>query len=196
MYTGINFLKERNRMQELTLIRDKKIAQITSIILGVFLFATVGLLAFQLYLNARLTSVKAASSDEQRKIQGLSSTQNTYVEVFKKVRIVSEIFTKRGNKWDAITFFYGILPAGATINSVDLQSDSTTNQLSFSIEAPSVFVYDELSGILQSDRVKQSGYTLTLGALSRSRDGRYHIEVTLKSAAAKATPVPRATPRP
>lgn len=184
-------------MQELTLLRDKKIARITSIILGVFLFVTVSLLAFQLFLNARLNSVKASSAEEQRKIQSLSSVQNSYVGVTKKLRTVSEIFTKRGNKWDAITFFYSILPPGATINSVDLESDASSNQLSFSIEAPTVFVYDQLSGVLQSDRVKQSGYSLTLGALSRSKDGKYRIEVTLKSAApapARATPRPTAAP--
>lgn len=185
-------------MQELTLIRDKKIAQVTSIILGVFLFVTIALLAFQLFLNSRLTTVKAASSEEQRKIQTLKPLETSYVGVTRKLRTVNEILVKRGNKWDAITFFYGILPSGATINSVDLQSDASSNQLSFSIEAPSVFVYDELSNILQSDRVKQSGYSLTLGALSRSRDGKYRIEVTLKSvtAGARVSPTPRPTARP
>lgn len=187
MYTGVNFLKERNRMQELILLRDKKIAQITSIVLGVFLFVVVALLAFQFYLQARLNSVKAQEASEQQVIQGLASIQNTYVGVSKKVKTVEEIFNKRSNKWDAITFFYRILPAGASINSVDLQSQNVTNQLSFSIQAPSVFVYDQLSQVIQSDAVKKSGYDLSLGALSRSKDGSYRIEMVLKSVTTTTT---------
>lgn len=197
MYTTVNFLKERNRMQELILIRDKKIAQVTSIILGVFLFITVALLAFQLYLSARLGGIRDSIAVEQRKVQSLSTLQTSYVTLNKKVRTVSEIVSKRGSKWDAIAFFYGILPQGVNINSVDLESDASGNQLSFSLEAPSVFFYDQLSSVLQSQQVKGSGYALTLGALSRSRDGKYRIEVTLKSttaAAPKATPAPRSVP--
>src|SRR5258708_4136290 len=118
MYTGINFLKERNRVQELTLIRDKKIATITSIILGVFLFATISLLVYQLFLNAKLASLTSATTQKQQQLAGLSATQTTYTGIEKKVATIRQIVAKRGNKWGAITFFYGLLPPGATISSV------------------------------------------------------------------------------
>lgn len=199
MYTTVNFLKERSRMQELILIRDKKIAQVTSIILGVFLFVAVSLLAVQLYLNARLNTIRESIAQEQRKVTSLASVQNSYVSLFRKVRTVNEIVNKRGNKWDAIAFFYGILPQGVNINSVDLESDAQGNQLSFSLEAPTVFFYDQLSGVLQSDQVKASGYALTLGTLSRNKDGKYRIDVTLRSnapAGARATTAPGTTNTP
>lgn len=186
-------------MQELTLLRDKKIARITAVVLGVFLFVTVALLVFQLYLKSKLDSVKAASVEEQRRIQSLTATQTSYALVSKKVKTVAEIFTKRGNKWDAITFFYSILPAGTAINSVEFQSSGDSSQLSFTIQAPTVFLYDQLSTVLQSDQVKRSGYTLELGSLSRGKDGSYRVDVTLKSSTAPAkppvrSPVPPATP--
>lgn len=182
-------------MQELTLLRDKKIAQVTSIILGLFLFVTVALLAYQFYLRAKLNSVQAASADETRKIQGLAAVQNTYATVSKKIKTVASIFAKRGNKWDAITFFYGILPAGASINSVNLQASTAGNELSFALQAPNVFAYDQLSAVIQSDRVLASGYSLDLGSLSRAKDGSYRVEVNLKTATVPK-PTPRTTPTP
>lgn len=190
MYSGINFLKERNRLQELVLIRDKKIAQITSIVLGVFLFVAVALLAFQFYLGARLSAILSAESVEQRKIQSLSNVQTTFIAVSKRINTINGIFAKRSNKWDAIAFFYNLLPLGASINSVDLQSDTSASQLSFSIEAPSVFIYDQLSQIIQSDVVAKSGFTIQLGSLARNKDGSYRIDVTLSNAKAAVSPTP------
>ncbi len=190
MYANINFLKERNRMQELTLIRDKKIATVTSVSLGVFLFATIALLAYQLFLRAQLGKVEAASALMQQKVQSLTRVQTIYVDVAKKLHTVIAIVGKRGNKWDAITYFYSLLPVGSTINSVDLQAD-VDNSLAFSIESSSVFSYDALSKVIQSESVKKGGYSLELGALSRAKDGTYRIDVTLKTITAANKPVPR-----
>lgn len=185
MYTGINFLKERTRIQELTLLRDRKIAQITSIALGVFMFVMIALLTYQFYLNTRLNAILASTSEEQRRLQGMTAKQNSYLSVYDKIKTVSSIFDLRGNKWDAINFFYNLLPAGTAISSIDLESVSGGSQLSFSLQTPSIFVYDQLSAILQSDQVKKSGYVLQLGSLSRSKDGTYRLEVTLNSNTAK-----------
>lgn len=196
MYANINFLKERNRMQELTLIRDKKITTVTSVFLGVFLFATIALLAYQLFLRVQLNKVEAASALTQQKVQSLARVQMTYVDVAKKLRTITAIIGKRGNKWDAITYFYSLLPVGSTINSVDLQADAD-NSLAFSIESSSVFSYEALSKVIQSESVKKSGYSLGLGALSRAKDGTYRIDVTLKASTAARKPVPKTgeTPR-
>ncbi len=184
MYTGINFLKERNRVQELTLIRDKRIATITSVILGVFLFAAVSLLVYQLFLNAQLNNLTTATLQKQQQLTGLSGTQSTYVGITKKIATIKQIIAKRGNKWGAITFFYGLLPPGATISSVDLQAD-VADSLSFSIAASNVFTYEQLSRILQSDVVKGSGFMLDLGTLSRTKDSVYRMEITLTTQAPK-----------
>lgn len=189
MYTGINFLKERARLQELTVIQDRKVAQITSLILGVFLFVTVALLAYQFYLKARLNSVIAAGSEEESKLQSLAPVQTAYVTVSEKLKTVQSIFAKRGNKWDAIVFFYGLLPPGTSIHSVNFQSATGKNELSFTLEAPGVFAYDQLSSVIQSETVKQSGYSLDLGSLIRSPDGSYRVEVAL-TGAVQAVPTP------
>lgn len=187
MYTGINFLKERNRVQELTLIRDKKIATITSVILGVFLCVTIALFSYQLFLRAQLRTLETDTAATQRQLTSLASVQSTYTENSRKLKTVKQIVDMRGNKWSAITFFYSILPTGATINSVDLQAD-VADKLSFSIEAANVFTYDQLSKILQSDAVKGSGFTLDLGTLTRAKDGIYRMEITLTTVA--PTPAP------
>lgn len=180
MYSSINFLKERNRIQELTLIRDKKIAGITSIILGVFLFVTVSLFVYQLYLGSRLRALEATTTQRQQQLASLASTQSTYMAVTKKLGTITQIEQKRGNKWGAITYFYGILPQGAKINSVDLQAD-TQDALSFSIAASNVFTYEQLSQVLQSDAAKNSNFSLDLGTLTRTKDGNYRMDITLTS---------------
>lgn len=178
MYSSINFLKERNRLQEIELIRDKRIALITAVVLGVFLTIVVLLFGYQVFLSAQLEKLKTASVGEQQQLTSLNSIQSAYLVETQKVQTIAKVFQTRGNKWDVITFFYGLLPPGNSIGSVDLKS-GVENSLDFSVQSDSVFSYAKLADVLQSPAVASGGYKFTLGSLSRDRTGKYSTSITV-----------------
>ncbi|PWU22893.1 hypothetical protein C5B42_04895 [Candidatus Cerribacteria bacterium 'Amazon FNV 2010 28 9'] len=175
---NINFLKERNRIQELELIRDRRIAVGTSIVLVIFFAVIAGLFSYQLYLNNKVTQLQAATTQEQNQLRSLSGTELTYTTMTSQLKTIQSIISKRGNKWDAITHFYNLLPPGSVINSIDLTSGNK-NELDFSVQSASVFAYTALSSVLQSSAGKNGGYTFQLGILSRGRDGIYRTDVSV-----------------
>lgn len=178
MYTGINFLKERNRVQELVTIRDRKIATITGGVLGVFLLGVFALFFYGIFLRAQVAKVTAALADETNQYQQKKSVEQAVFARAKKIDTIGLIYSKRSNKWEAIRYFYGVLPQGASINAVDLVTD-VTNELRFTLVASDVNVYQSLLTLLSSPDMKKNGYTFELGAMSRVRNGTYNMEVTV-----------------
>jgi len=185
MYSNINFLKERNRLQEMTLVRDKKIALFTSIGLGIFLCVMVAILSYQLFLTTQFNSVAAQANDGQAQLSRLQTTQSAYLANFKKFTTIKQLIQARGDKWSSITYVYSILPPGNTIDSVNLQAD-TGSALDFSVKSDDIFAYEKFSQVMQSDAITQSGFALDLGTLSRSKDGTYHIDIILTQSGAPA----------
>jgi hypothetical protein len=190
MYTNINFLKERTRLQEMELIRDKRIAFVTSIFLGVFLAVVASLLFYQLFLRSQLNKLVAASTTEQQTLRSLLPVQNSFLLMQKKAKTIAAVFSKRGNKWDAITYFYNLLPEGNVINSVDLKS-GTTDSLEFSVQSATVFSYAKLSDVLQSSAALNGSYSFDLGILTRGRDGVYRTNITVLFDKKDTKPAPK-----
>lgn len=180
MYNHVNFLKERNRLQELYILRDKKIASYSVGFLSIFIFILIIVIAFGVYQKKRLDDILALQKFSLQKITQMKDAQSTFLRVQKKAQSVSQIFASRGNQWEAIAFFYSILPAGSNITSVDLQG-GVKNSLLFSITSSTIFAYNQLAQVIQSQNTLDGGYEVTFGALTRGRDGSYRVEVSVNS---------------
>lgn len=187
MYSNINFLKERARIQELELIRDRKIAFGTSIALGVLFTIGIALLLYSLFLSTKLNQIRSDTDTQKQQLASLSNIQSEYTQVRTIIGSVSSIYKNRTKKWDAIAYFYQILPANTIIHDVALDANSLT--LTFSVEANSIFDVAALLNLLESDTVIKGGYTPTLGALTRADNGKYTQSVILHIGQA-ATPAP------
>lgn len=178
MYTNINFLKERIRLQELEVVRDKRIALMTSVVLVVFLIVVVSITLYQIFLSAQVSKVDTAYTQEQAQLRSLEPVRKTYVGLVTSIDTVQNLVAKRGKKWEMITFLYNHLPPGSSISAVDLRA-GTDNILEFSVQSQTVFTYEQLSNFLQSSEVKAAGYNFTLGTLNRGRDGIYRLDISV-----------------
>jgi hypothetical protein len=190
-YSGINFLRERVRLQEAVVVQDKRIAFITSIALGGFIAVLISIVGYRAFLSRQLSKLQEAGETETNNLRALGNIQSQIEQRNTKLATVQSILEKRGKKWDAITYFYRELPTTTTISAVNLSSlDGTLN---FIVTSPDVFAFEELSKKLQSQEVKNSGYQVHLGTLTRARTGIYELTVKL---ALSASPIPKkAVPR-
>ncbi len=187
-YQNINFLRERVRIQEAVLTSDKQIALFTSIGLGIFMTLVIGVVAYRFYLSAQKTSLENAIEVQQQQLTALSKTQSLLAQRNMSLDTVDQVITRRGRSWEAIDYIYSILPQDATIQAINLSA--VGGSLEFTVVTPNVFSYRNLSGILQSERVTQSGYNPELGMLTRAANGKYslNVRVFIEQKAKEASP--------
>lgn len=174
---SINFLEERVRVQEGLLVRDRKLAYVTSIALGVFLFVVFGVFAYSTYLVSQKNSIDREIAEAQEQLQALSTIEKKHQMRTATLSIIEAIFDKRGKDWDAIAYIYSLLPSGAYINGVSVSK--TEGTVSCTVHSENVFVHNQVVEALQSSTIKDDGYQLRMGNLTRGRDGSYDLNVEL-----------------
>ncbi len=177
MYERINFLRERVRLQEEVLQSDKRLAFFTSIGLGIFMLVFVGVIGYRFYLGSQIEVVEAASQQATTRLTSLTSVQNAYMQRKNMLGLTKQVIEKRTKAWEAISYLYLVIPTDSRIETINLSG--TDGSLEFTVRAPSIFAYKNLSTILQSEEVAKSGYRPQLGTLERAKNGSYSLQVRL-----------------
>lgn len=177
MYQSINFLRERVRLQEATLRSDQRIALFTSIALGVFCTIVVAVVGYSVFLKSKLSATEQAIVAVDEKIQSLRTVESSYGQRQMILALASQVVEKRTKAWDAISYLYTLMPREAAISSINLSGSD--GSLEFTVVAPTIFSFRDLSEALQSPAVTTSGYRPSLGSLSRAKDGSYSLAVRL-----------------
>lgn len=177
MIGGVNFLHERVRLQEELSSRDKKLAFVTAIALGVFLTIVFSVLGYTLFLQKQQRDLEGAILERKNTLVALSKVEKSFLERGTALMTISNIMKQRGKHWDAIAYIYGLLPIGSRISGVNVSK--TEGTVECTINADNVFVYTQVIEKLQSEQVKQNGYSLKLGNLVRSKTGSYDLGVSL-----------------
>lgn len=177
MYDSINFLRERVRLQEAVLQSDKRIALFTSLGLGVFLTVVVGIVSYSLFLGSQLRALEESIAETDTRLASMVKVESAYGQRKSMLSLARLVMEKRTKAWDAISYLYTLIPKESTIESINLSG--ADESLEFTVKAPTVFAYKQLSSVLQSEQVSSGGYQTTLGALDRHKDGSYSLEVRL-----------------
>lgn len=191
MYERINFLRERVRLQEAVLQSDKRLAFFTSIGLGLFLVVFVGTVGYRFLLGNQIESVHAASTAADAKLTSMTAIANAYSQRKNMLSLTNMVIEKRTKAWDAISYLYTVIPTDCRIETINLSG--TDGSLDFTVRAPSIFSYKNLSTVLQSQEVANSGFSPQLGTLDRAKDGTYSLQVRLFMKKASVPTDPTAT---
>ncbi len=174
---GINFLRERVRLQEAVINSDKRLMLYTSIALGVFMTVVVGIGAYRFYLGQRVESMDSAIETQQARLRQLEPVKQMLSERNMLLSTTEDVLAKRGKGWEAIDYLYSILPEGSVVDAIHLLASD--NLMEFRVIASDVFAYKKLSEVLQSQTVALSGYNPTMGSLNRDKSGKYALNVKL-----------------
>ena len=194
MYESINFLRERVRLQEGVVQSDRRIALFTMVGLGLFVSVVVAVVGYSLLLRSQLQALNESVEQVAQKRASLKSIESAYVLRKTMLSLANKVIDKRTKAWDAITYLYTIIPKESRIESINLSG--VDGSLQFTVKAPTIFAFKDLSSTLQSDTVKSGGFQSSLGALQRNEDGSYDLEVKISITQPKATPTPVPAPEP
>lgn len=185
---GINFLRERVRLQEAVVASDKRLMFYTSIALGIFMTVVVGIGAYRFYLGQRVESIDDAIGTQQAALLQLEPVKQLLSERNILLSTTEDVLAKRGKGWEAIDYLYSILPEGSAVDAIHLLASD--NLMEFRVIAKDVFAYKRLSEVIQSQAVAQSGYNPSMGSLSRDKTGKYALNVKLSVLAQDDAPAP------
>lgn len=178
MSKTINFVGERRKKLDLTQRKDyeilKKVVYVFVAVFAVFLIA----LGTRLYYVFQVRGVL----DEQDTIrQVISSQQQTELDynVFaQKLKQLTELFGVRKDKQEAFEFFSQVFGPEVIISEIDYSS-SSNDILQFTVQAPSVFVMEQVFETLDSPEVKGKFAGISKSGLSRSGQASYNLTLTV-----------------
>lgn len=185
---GINFLRERVRLQEAVVASDKRLMFYTSIALGIFMTVVVGIGAYRYYLGQRVQSMDSAIEVQQARLRQLEPVKQLLAERNTLLTTTEDVLAKRGKGWEAIDYLYSILPEGSSVDAIHLLASD--NLMEFRVIAADVFAYKRLSDVIQSQAVASSGYNPSMGSLNRDKTGKYALNVKLSVLAQEEVPAP------
>lgn len=178
MSKTINFVAERRKKLSRSQQQDIKHFRLTSIITGaIFLvfLATVGVRLFFVY---QVKQVADAQKNTRNIILSQEHVERDYNIFAYKLRSLSELFGKRRDKQEAFIFFSQVFGPEVIVSGIDYTA-SEQDILSFTIQAPNIFVLEKVFDTLQSDIVRDPYPKVARSDLRRTPLGFYTLKLTV-----------------
>jgi len=169
----INFLRDQRRALATKELKDKKIAKISSVIVGVFAIVFIGVIGVSIFFSQKEKKAQASIDSAQVQLKKMLPLEKDYVIYSKKLKILHSIDQERQTKRAAATFFYSIIPEEDEL--VDAQTDEKEHKIAFSILVPEIFKLQHLLDVMYGDAVEKAGYSIKGESLSRNNQGEYKV---------------------
>lgn len=175
---GINFVLDRRRQLSASQSKDMRLFRQSLLVLGLTIMVLVGLLVSRLALSQVTKSVKS----EQQRLRGTLTQQSAfeaqYLTFIEKLQLITRLFGERADKQAALSFFKTLF--GDSVQIAGLQYEDVSQELTFSIRVPNVFMLDGVFAKLTSEELRQNYPRIEKKNLSRSSDGSYNLQLLVK----------------
>ncbi len=181
MSTSINFVsttrKELSKVQQQDRVFFRYALMAVAVVFAFFLIALAG----RLFFMFQLRSVETRQEQTRNAIISHEQLEADYTVFVHKLKALGQLFGKRKEKQEALIFFSEVFGPDVEVSGIDYTS-SRSDQLIFSIRAPSIFVIESVFEILKRDDVVSRYKEISKDNLRRGNDGSYnaHLTVTFK----------------
>lgn len=173
----INFVRQRLRkLTQLEKQDQKKFKLVAAVALVLFLILAV-ILGFKLYLVSQLREIDASQKNYLARIQKQEAQEKSFVLFVNKLRVLSDIFSKRKDKQEAISYFSQVFGPDVTIQRIAYESDSEL--LSFRLMAADIFTLQQVFDLLSAQQATGKFASLVKSNLQRNDNGTYQMQVTV-----------------
>lgn len=179
MARTINFVSKRQRKLTETQVQDRKILNYSLIGLGAVFAIFLAVLGARFYFVFQLDRVQEDQESTKQAILSQEEIERDYSIFAHKLRQLSLLFGTRQDKQEALIFFSELFGDSVVVSGIDY-SESESNILSFTLQAPSIFVMEEVFEVLDSDAVVAEYPQITKDGLDRRDDGSYFISLTVQ----------------
>lgn len=178
MQLTINFLNQHRKKLSSIEANDRKYYRI---IMGIAI-ATVVLGSILLAGNIFVQYRMSASIEQKNRLESAILKQEDLEEsaliLSSKLQIISKLINKRSDKQEAIRYFTELFGSDVIIKDIDFQS--TGGILSLRLESQSVFAFNRVVDLLESETTLGRFKNLSKSDLSRSKTGTYSLTVTVR----------------
>lgn len=173
----INFVRHRiKKLSELEL-KDQKIFKLVTAITGFFLVALLAVIGVRFYLLNEFKKIEADQASLRQQVKVYEEREQEFVLFVNKLKTLSQIFTKRQDKQDAISYFTGIFGPEVIIDQ--MAYDSTEQILAFGLNSAHIFALENVFKILNQTVEAKKFAEISRSNLSRSSEGLYRLQVTV-----------------
>lgn len=181
MAKTINFVSAARRELTKAQQQDRVYFRYALIVLGVIFAIFLLTLAGRLFFLYRLDRLENRQEQTRAAILSHEDLEAEYTVFVHKLKALGQLFGKRKEKQEALIFFNEIFGPGIEVSGIDYTS-SNSDELVFSIVAPSVFKIEEVFATLNREDVISRFASITKNNLRRGSDGAYavHLTVTFK----------------
>lgn len=175
---NINFLASRVKQKSKQKEQDVKIFRLSSYVLGTVCLLMVGAIAFQLINNIRITSAENKIKEYRNSILAQENVELNYLIFVNKIRVISEIYQKRSNKQEAMSYFADTFANKAEITGMNYQEEQ--GGLVLQLSSDNIFKFKEVNEILDGTTLREQYQKLEKNSLSRADDGSYKLTLKLE----------------
>lgn len=175
MVNSINFVREQRRRLGRQQQLDLKVFRSVSLAGGVAVALLVVSVAVRILMGLQVQAAINQQNQQLAIITAQAENERSYVTFATKLTTLSELFTNRRNKQEAIAFFSTLFDNTVLINAISYRADD--NQLIFGMQTQNVFSLDRVINILSSQDVKNRFAAISYEELNRGENGEYQLKV-------------------
>jgi hypothetical protein len=138
----------------------------------------VSIFAFKLWNNLQIKTTDQRIKDYKNSILGQETTEISYLIFVNKIKVISEIYKKRSNKQEAMSYFTDVFGDKAEIIGMNYQEEQ--GGLILQLDSSNVFHLQEVNEILDSKALRQEYEHLEKSALTRTDTVSYNLTLKLE----------------
>jgi hypothetical protein len=173
----INFVKDRIKSLSKLEEQDKRFFKI-SLYIALFLIGSLAIvLGVKLYLSSEFKNVESSRTIILQRIESQEESEKTFVLFASKLQILSDIFVKREDKQEAISYFSQVFGPDVTIGKIAY--DASSQLLAFELVAADVFSLERVFDVLDNEQTQSKFADLEKGSLQRNARGHYQTQITV-----------------
>jgi hypothetical protein len=175
---NINFLANRVNQKDKQKEQDTKIFRISTYILIAITVIMVGTFAFKLYNTLQISNAEKKITKYKNTILSQENIEVSYLIFVNKIKVISEIYQKRSNKQEAMSYFSDTFNGIAEIIGMSYQEDQ--GGLVLQLSSDNVFKLQEVNDLLDSAGLRKQYQNIEKSILTRGEIGNYKLTLKLE----------------
>lgn len=177
MKLTINFLSKHRKELSALEKQDKKYYKwILTAAISISGVACV-IVGISLFFHFQARQVLAQKERLERAITNQEGLERSALVLYSKLESLSELINLRRDKQQAIAYFTDLFGEDVLIKDIDYLSEGGI--LSLRLESESIFAFERVVDLLESEATTQRFSSLAKSDLTRMRTGSYSITVTV-----------------
>lgn len=175
---NINFLSNRVKQKSKQKEQDVKIFRLSTYVLIAACVLMVATISFKLFNTFRINSVENKIKDYRETILAQEHVELNYLIFVNKIKVITEIYQKRSNKQEAMSYFADTFAGKAEITGMSYQEEQ--GGLILQLSSENIFKFKDVNEILDSESLRQQYQNIEKNALARADNGSYKLTLKLE----------------